>query len=77
MSSLGTRYFLLIRRSNVSFFSDQPVPLHEGPATEKRKPGRFKSGQDGQGRDELSDGGGTIALILFEEIDVLLDHDKG
>jgi hypothetical protein len=62
------------------FFSDQPVPLHEGPATEKRKPGRFKSGQDngvGQGRGESSDVGGTIALIFFEEIDVLLDHDKG
>ncbi len=57
-----------------------PVPLHEGPATEKRKPGRLKSGLDngiGQGRDEFSDVGGTMALILFEEIDVLLDHDKG
>ena len=57
-----------------------PLTLHEGPATEKRKTGRSKSGQDNgirQGRDELSDVGGTMALILFEEIDVLLDHDKG
>jgi hypothetical protein len=69
--------------SNLIFFSasaDQvPVSLHEGSATEKRKPGRLKSGQDGigLGRDDLSDVGGTMALILFEEIDVLLDHDKG
>jgi hypothetical protein len=62
------------------FFSDQPVPQHDGSATEKRKVGRFKSGQDHgiwQGRDESSDVCGSMAMILFEEIDVLLDHDKG